>query len=332
MTDNPQASRFVPNSFQVPNAYVDEFFHLLTCEEKTVLIYFTLRILGFQKRQDRISLSQLVEGITTKSGKVLDHGTGLSRHGVLKALAGLRRYRLVLRVADNNPANEGVLYGLQLDSNLVDLAGLEARSTEVKAKAQRRTAKGRTAKLALARLSDRPPLDESVGQTTASLCDRPLPVCRTDTQKTGERKTGKPSTGDSPAHAGESGGSEAAKKASTRKPWPMFDVLAEVIESDGKADKGWIAKTSRNLEASGHSAALVKRAYGRSGWWYTVNCAGMERVPTPSLSGIEKSIARAAKYYRQEGVSFNTPTGPAQPDQPESSSTQGKCYGAGIYV
>ena len=50
-------STFVPNSFQTPNDYVDEIMPYLTGEEFKVLIYAVRRILGFQKRQDRTSLS-----------------------------------------------------------------------------------------------------------------------------------------------------------------------------------------------------------------------------------------------------------------------------------
>src|SRR3712207_8666636 len=44
---------------------------------------------GFKKNSDAISLSQLESGITTRDGRVLDIGTGMSRKGVVKGCAGL---------------------------------------------------------------------------------------------------------------------------------------------------------------------------------------------------------------------------------------------------
>lgn len=54
-----------------------------------MLLYIIRRTFGFKKHSDAISLTQMVEGITTKDGKVLDVGTGMSRRGVMKGCAGL---------------------------------------------------------------------------------------------------------------------------------------------------------------------------------------------------------------------------------------------------
>lgn len=125
-------SKFLPNSFSTPNAYCDEYMYLLTPEEWKVLSYAARRIFGFQKRQDRISLSQFCTGTrSTETGDVLDNGTGLSKPAVMKALGTLAQYGLIVKLADNNArTNEGDLWSLQLDSAQVDQAGLLARRNQ----------------------------------------------------------------------------------------------------------------------------------------------------------------------------------------------------------
>ena len=128
--DNPE-SKFVPNSFQTPNPYVDQYLAFLTCEQWKILTYAIRRILGFQKREDRISLSQFHNGLTNDKGEALDYGTGLSVSTCKKCLEDLVRYGLMVRLDDNNPANEGILWGLQWDSTQVNddeiMADYEAR-------------------------------------------------------------------------------------------------------------------------------------------------------------------------------------------------------------
>ena len=121
-------SAFIPNSFQTPNAYIDRVMHLLTPEEFKVLIYAVRRILGFQKRRDRISLSQFVSGVSS-GGSQKDHGTGLNRETVIRCLESLVAFGLLTR-KDEPRHPDGTLYILQLDSDAVDLAGLQKRQQE----------------------------------------------------------------------------------------------------------------------------------------------------------------------------------------------------------
>jgi hypothetical protein len=135
MQEKKKMSAFVPNSFQVPNAWVDRFWHLLTSDEKDVLIYIARRIYGFHgKTCDGISLSQFVEGIVTRDGKRLDHGTGLSRGRVLKALTALKQYRFVIEKSPpiKFPAakRRAAVYAIQLDSSLIEVEELEVRFEE----------------------------------------------------------------------------------------------------------------------------------------------------------------------------------------------------------
>jgi hypothetical protein len=137
-------SDFIPNSFQTPNDYVDRFLHLLTPEEWKVLGYSIRRIFGFNKTADRISLSQYENGLKDKDGKQLDHGTGLSRPTIVRALRSLEEFGLQVEVEPNDPRkNEGACFTLQLNADKVDVAGLEARAAESRQKGRERTQAGR---------------------------------------------------------------------------------------------------------------------------------------------------------------------------------------------
>src|SRR4051812_27474234 len=78
-----------PNTTQVPDQYFDELLPVLSGAELKALLYVTRRTFGFKRDSDNISLSQLLHGITTKDGRVLDRGTGLSKPTLLAALRSL---------------------------------------------------------------------------------------------------------------------------------------------------------------------------------------------------------------------------------------------------
>lgn len=79
-----------PNTTQVPDQFFDELLPILSGGELKVLFYITRRTFGFKKEQDSISLSQMLNGIRTKSGRQLDYGTGLSKKTLLLALRNLK--------------------------------------------------------------------------------------------------------------------------------------------------------------------------------------------------------------------------------------------------
>jgi Bacteriophage replication protein O len=88
----------LPTTTPVPDQLFDELLHRLTDPELRVLLYIIRRTLGFKKQSDDISLKQMVEGITTKDGRVLDHGTGASKPTVTKAIKGLVQKGIVVAV------------------------------------------------------------------------------------------------------------------------------------------------------------------------------------------------------------------------------------------
>src|SRR5215217_3414056 len=86
-----------PNTTPIPDELFDELMAQLTGAELKVLLYICRRTFGFKKERDNISLHQLVEGITTKTGKKLDHGTGLGKASVARAVKSLEDRGVILR-------------------------------------------------------------------------------------------------------------------------------------------------------------------------------------------------------------------------------------------
>lgn len=78
-----------PNFTPVPDELFDELLADLSGAETKILLYIIRRTFGFKKYSDDISLSQLVDGITTKDGEQLDRGTGLSKSTVAVGLKSL---------------------------------------------------------------------------------------------------------------------------------------------------------------------------------------------------------------------------------------------------
>lgn len=78
-----------PNHTQIPNDYLDMFMPHLNGAEWKCLCYIARRTFGFQKRVDKISLSQFVSGVKDRDGNQLDYGTGLSKKTIINACGKL---------------------------------------------------------------------------------------------------------------------------------------------------------------------------------------------------------------------------------------------------
>ena len=87
----------LPTTTPVPDQVFDELLYRLSPTEIVVLLYITRRTFGFKKSSDSISLNQMVNGIVTKDGKVLDRGTGLSKATVARTLASLEQKNVITR-------------------------------------------------------------------------------------------------------------------------------------------------------------------------------------------------------------------------------------------
>lgn len=84
-----------PNTTPTPDEIFDRFLTRLSHAELKVLLYITRRTFGFKKSADHISIKQISEGIVTKKGHRLDHGAGLNRRTVIRAVQSLEEKGLV---------------------------------------------------------------------------------------------------------------------------------------------------------------------------------------------------------------------------------------------
>jgi hypothetical protein len=120
-TNNPEQTTFRFSGFQplnstpVPDAVFDELLTVLTGAELKALLYIIRRTFGFKKDSDNISLSQMLNGIRTKDGRILDKGAGLSKPTLLQALRSLQEKHLIEteRQRSAEKGDEPTLYRLK---------------------------------------------------------------------------------------------------------------------------------------------------------------------------------------------------------------------------
>jgi phage replication O-like protein O len=103
-----------PTTTPIPDEIFDELMTDLTGAELKVLLYICRRTFGFKKASDTISLNQIADGITTRDGRILDYGTGLSRRHVQRALKTLEEKNIIQveRRMDEAGINEINTYAL----------------------------------------------------------------------------------------------------------------------------------------------------------------------------------------------------------------------------
>jgi len=88
-----------PSYTMVPDELFDDLMADLSGSALKVLLYIVRRTFGFKKQSDDISLHQICCGITTKEGRILDHGTGLSKSTVQLALKELLAKNVIFAAA-----------------------------------------------------------------------------------------------------------------------------------------------------------------------------------------------------------------------------------------
>jgi phage replication O-like protein O len=105
-----------PTTTPIPDELFDELMAQLSGAELKVLLYICRRTYGFKKERDNISLHQLVEGITTKTGKKLDNGTGLGKASVARAVKALEEKGVIFRVKRQSKrrGDESTSYALRI--------------------------------------------------------------------------------------------------------------------------------------------------------------------------------------------------------------------------
>ena len=85
-----------PNYTPVPDELFDEQLPDLSGAELKVLLYIIRRTFGFKRESDNISLSQMLNGLRARDGRVLDRGVGLSKKTLLLAIKSLEDQNIVL--------------------------------------------------------------------------------------------------------------------------------------------------------------------------------------------------------------------------------------------
>jgi hypothetical protein len=121
-SNHPDGEDFVFAGFsapvytQVPDAVFDELLPVLSGAELKVLLYVIRRTFGFKKAADDISINQIMHGITTREGEILDRGTGLSKDAVTRATRRLVEVGVLIarRNRSRERGNEATTYALHL--------------------------------------------------------------------------------------------------------------------------------------------------------------------------------------------------------------------------
>ncbi len=107
-----------PSYTMVPDELFDDLMADLSGAALKVLLYIVRRTFGFKKQSDDISLAQICHGIITKEGRVLDHGTGLSKSTVQLALKELLAKNVLFATArvSVHRGHEATTYRLNIHS------------------------------------------------------------------------------------------------------------------------------------------------------------------------------------------------------------------------
>ncbi len=110
-----------PNYTQVPDEVFDVLAPDLTEAELRVLLYLVRRTFGFKKSSDDISLKQLVEGIRTQDGRVLDRGAGVAKSTAVRAVKGLIEQGIITatRNRSSEKGDEPTTYRLRFKADPV---------------------------------------------------------------------------------------------------------------------------------------------------------------------------------------------------------------------
>jgi len=122
-----------PSYTPVPDAVFDVLLKRLGNAELKVLMYVIRRTFGFKKGSDRISKSQLENGIITRGGKILDEGTGLSRRAIRISVQSLVDKQILLKRSWSSPEKgfETAEYALNVKGSDPWVLSTQAMGTKV---------------------------------------------------------------------------------------------------------------------------------------------------------------------------------------------------------
>ena len=217
-----------PNYTSVPDELFDELLPLLSGSELKVLLYIIRRTFGFKKDSDTISLGQMVNGITTRDGRTLDSGAGVSKPALLQALRGLQEKNVIIieRCISEERGHEPTRYSLNIRGQ--DPLGKESSLPLVKN------------------------ADQGVGQETLpSPRPRKLTTQKTVIQETVSQKT---ELHNSNIRKIESGGKRQGRAEADAQATPGPEGVGAILGRMGKGHTGAVPQSAGN-GASGRPEA-----------------------------------------------------------------------------
>lgn len=225
--------KYIANTFQTPNAHVDEIMTLLTGDQYKVLSFATRHINGWhdrpEKYEGRIALSIFVDGFVTPEGTRYG-GCGLNRNTVIEILDQLVTFGLLVRVGE--PTQDGQKWTLGKSPNLELITSNE--KTKKRTEANKRRAEKMNEARRLKRQavsSDEPPQGVSCDEPPVS-CDEPPGVSCDDTHINTCKTHAKESVVSDETH---SQSQETEKKPRTARQRANDEASAMLIKALGDA-------------------------------------------------------------------------------------------------
>lgn len=79
-----------PQYTQFPDDLLDQVMAKVSPAEWKVISYIVRHTFGYKRDADAISIRQMTDGVVRQDGTRLDHGTGLSRRGIINAVQSLQ--------------------------------------------------------------------------------------------------------------------------------------------------------------------------------------------------------------------------------------------------
>ena len=340
----------IPNTYQKPNWYSDEIDYLLTPKESKVLDFLIRRILGFEdnraSRRDRVSVSQITDGIRRADGSYLSYGTGLSKPCAIAALKGLCDFGLLAKIGAST--ENGQEYELVSEVARINLDGLRARREAARDAGRVRTEKARASRTEGGK-TDIPAVSQSdqryVSLTAGGMSVLPQAVCQSDTQNPQSKptiKTHERDCADKSAPTADEPVEPVVKPSRKREPKiteeerayyaETVPALAEACHLDLSIDGVW-AQCQKQLRALYNAqvrptAALVAREYGQpTGYWYAQDWRGQKgQPPAPHDVTNTWGAATTFKAVKTNGHPRAAPNG--YPPQEDGTAALRARYGA----
>jgi hypothetical protein len=123
----------VPRYTQFPDELIDRFLAHLTGAELKVLVYIIRHTLGYKRDGDRISASQIANGIVRRDGTRVDTGTGLTVRHVRSVVAALETKSLLVvqRAMSEDHGSEVNYYSLRWADERTDAPWREGGASEM---------------------------------------------------------------------------------------------------------------------------------------------------------------------------------------------------------